>query len=265
MVLGKRKAIGDPQSQFSQTISFKKKRSTASRKMRAPGTGVLRVNRKINWQQAHKSISIPMAINPFPPVFKTTMTYPIRAFNYAPGTVTGIFKLRLNSLFDVDVDSAIGDLQPLYLDQLLSSTGPYQVYRVNSWRCKITVENTINAYSATVNGCEMIVGQGYFATTDIDAAGEVRNMPNTQVRMLGWYGIPSCRGVAYLNGSTREFVTGDIKDDTLAADSGSNPSQTIYGFVALSNLNVAGNSVTANICVQLEQDVEFFKQDAVAS
>lgn len=208
---------------------------------------------------------LPMALNPFPAVWKTTMSYPIRGWNYAPGTVAGVMKFRLNSLYDFDVDSAIGDLQPLYLDQILGTTGPYQRYRVIRWRVKIIAENTINAYSATVNGAEMIVGQGYSSTTDIDSIGECRNMPNTQVRLLGWYGIPSCRATAYLNGSVNDFVTADIKDNDLTADAGTNPTQTIYGFLALANLNVAGNSVTANVCVQVEQDCEFYYQDAVAS
>jgi len=265
MVLGKRTRQDEANYAVAKKLKARGRFRAWGRRTRAIGVGRMKVSRKTMFAQAGKSLFLPMALNPFPPVWKTTMSYPIRGWNYAPGTVAGVVKMRLNSLYDFDVDSQLGDLQPLFLDQILSTTGPYQKYRVTGWRIKITAENTINAYAATVNGAEMIVGQGYFATTDIDSIGECRNMPNTQVRLLGWYGIPSSRGVAYLNGTVSEFVTSDVKDDSLVADAGTNPSQTIYGFLALANLNVAGASVTANIMVQVEQDVEFLYQDAVAS
>jgi len=81
--------------------------------------------------------------SPFPAVRNYTFSYENGAVTMAPGTATVQYILKPNSLYDIDgnLSAPFGNHQPVDFSKLLSSTGPYHDYKVNSWDIEITLIN----------------------------------------------------------------------------------------------------------------------------
>lgn len=267
MVKRKFTTPGSSGPQGSMTYQAKRaKTQYVKRSYIKPGVGRMAVNRRTIMQQCARKLKIPMPINPFPPVMKTTMSYPVTSALYAPAASSGVTLVALNDIYDFDVSNNLGNTQPLFYDQVLSATGPYTKYRVTAWRVKFTIDN-FSQFTSGTNACALDVGlaQGSTISTDVDTWTELQSSPNLQRRLLQWYGTSLSRCVLEINGTPQEFVTGDVKDDTLCGAYNGSPSQRIYGALGIANPNIAGVNVQAYISVQVEQDVELFGQDAISS
>lgn len=200
-----------------------------------------------------------VAINPLPKVYRTTVTYPI-AYNTIQTAIANYVDTRiaLNDIYAFDYDANLGSGQPLFFDQLCSSTGPYKNFRVQAWRVKFTIDNLKSVNSMVV------AGQGYPNNAEADTFAELYSLPNAQKRMLQWYGGGPCaRTVIEMNGKTKDFKPHD-EDENLIGSYNSSPSTIIYGALAANCIDqTTGPSIA--VMVHAEFDVEFFNQDATAS
>lgn len=126
-------------------------RKVYRRKYRKPAKRMYRKKRTMYRKRAK--------VGPFPRIKATTMVYKNPSTTIASGGLLSYKAVQFaaNSMFDYDVTNVLGNKQPLYYDQLLSSDGPYKQYRVNAWKTKIRVLNlsdkALNIYwdPATVN------------------------------------------------------------------------------------------------------------------
>lgn len=96
---------------------------------------------------------------PFPRILNTTMLYKNPSTTISSDGILSYKRVQFcaNSMYDYDISNLLGNKQPLYHDQLLSSDGPYKQYRVNAWKTKIKILNlsdkALNCYwdPATIN------------------------------------------------------------------------------------------------------------------
>lgn len=112
---------------------------------------------------------------PFPAQRKYTFQYDSTLINVA-GLSTVQALINANSLFDVDANTAayFGNKTPTNYSKLLSSTGPYKVYRVDSWECEYTIVNK----STSSLGVYVIGASAN--STDWDTSTEAANYPGAK-------------------------------------------------------------------------------------
>ena len=81
-------------------------------------------------------------INPFPPVYRTKVTWAPPATTWTPGSGNAVIQFKLNSVFDCELSSVFSATQqPLFFDTICTSTGPYKQFKVLGWRGKIHMVN----------------------------------------------------------------------------------------------------------------------------
>lgn len=246
---------------LAELISKRAKRKSVKAKSTRYGQSVANARR-----QMKRSI-LPVIRNPLPIQYKTTVTYPPKVFTLtgAGGVGTEIdLVLSLNDVYAFDYNGVIGNIQPLYLDQLLSSTGPYKRFKVTAWRCKLTVDNLSQSGSSLLP-LDVIIGQGYLAAADCDSFAELSSLPNTQRRMLQWYGGgPSARAVMEMNGTLAQFA-GPQKDAVeMCGTYSASPSQIIFGALTCQCAD-SSKVPTISIQVHCEMDVTFYSDDGAQS
>ena len=76
-------------------------------------------------------------INPFPPVYRTKVTWAPPATTWTPGSGSAVIQFKLNSVFDCELSSVFSATQqPLFFDTICTSTGPYKQFKVLGWKEK---------------------------------------------------------------------------------------------------------------------------------
>lgn len=118
---------------------------------------------------------------PFPKIRNCTFIYKQPSVTLTSSGLTGslITRFRLNSLFDFDVDNNFSDKQPLFFDQMFSSSGPYKYYKVNAWSTTVTVTNL------TDRALHSYYDQGVIGSiVDSDTALEAQNRAGVQYSLL---------------------------------------------------------------------------------
>lgn len=243
-------------------------RSKKSRQRRDRGHGTIESmatsSKQVNWNS--RTLVSKVMRSPFPPIFNTTFSFPREAVEWHIGARSSSAVFKLNSLFDFDYSNVIGNNQPVYYDQLLSSTGPYTRYRVKSWRLKLTVIN-ITGFGTVNSRCVQVVyGQGQLANTDVDTFAECIQQPNAQVQLLQWYGgAEASTAVCCMNGSVDDFIPRDSQGDDFQALFNADPVRIIYGYLAVQNTDGASAICDLAIQPEIEIDAELFTQDAIPS
>lgn len=180
---------------------------------------------------------------------------------YAAGAVTGAIQTKPNSAFDYDNSSGaiFGNKQPLYYDSLLSASGPYRNYKVNSWKTTYTIINT-GASPITVFAFPPISG-----TSEVDSLAEADNFPG--VKRLYLTAATGSKNIGTLT------VTGNIEDvypSSGASEGGfiaaynADPTYLCYSGLILSSGDGTTN-VTAQIAVRHVMNTTLQAIDALVS
>lgn len=165
-----------------------------------------------------------------------------------------------NSLFDFDKSgsSCYGNKQPLYMDTLMSASGPYRRYRVNSWRTTFTV---INDTSVPLN---VWILPPITATSEIDSAAEADNFPGVIKGYLTEKGGSKSHGSWSVTGNIKDITDDYNMNATLQALYNADPATIAYGGVVVQ----AADGTTAAVvyvAVHHEFDVQLSEIDALVS
>lgn len=80
---------------------------------------------------------------PFPTVMSTQLVYQgDMGTTISSGAASVSYTIwKPNDMFDFDFSNNLANKQPLFFDQLLTTTGPYKRYMVYAWKTKLTVFN----------------------------------------------------------------------------------------------------------------------------
>ena len=205
--------------------------------------------------------------NPFPRVKNVTLLYKNTSNSVSSTTGVILNRVRCNSLADFDYDNLIGNKGPLYKDQLLSSTGPYTYYKVNSWKTTIKVINCTTALQGQTD-CPLFVHFdqgtiGSFSEADTDA--EIQNRPGviSKILTIPAGAKPTCYIKSYQKLSNFAPVTS--KGLEYGAAWNSNPTNTIFSTLYIRRVD---NSTTTFACafqVTHKFYVTLYSHDAVPS
>lgn len=241
----------------------KMKRSRATGKMYSP----------VLWTENQaKSLKLQIPVNPFPPKFRTKLTFAPASTYWTPGTNTVVAQWALNGLYQPEIAGAVfgTGAQPLYFDQLCAATGPYKQYKVHGWKGMIRIQNCGGQYDDTPStsardSWDLIFQQGFELAAEGDTNTELQSAPNIQRYLVsnGFIAGADSNQTIYFNGKTTDFMDKTMDDSSLAGGYTGNPAVIVYGNLGVRSLN----SKTITACVQLtiEYDVEFFGFDAAAS
>lgn len=163
----------------------------------------------------------------------------------------------LNGCYDPDVTNP--GHQPMYYDQLLSATGPYARYLVQSVSVLVEVTNT-SAYPV-VFGCYAQPG-----TVDFPSVIGLQEKPMGRRAMLSQSPAPGCRRTFVMNmpiSAVMGVPPQRIRDDdTYSGVYNANPSQVAYLVCMLYGIT---NIATATVRVTLKQHTKVFSLVAAST
>lgn len=183
-----------------------------------------------------------------------------------PGATSAASVIALTSLYDPDYSNHFGNFQPMFFDQLLSATGPYQNYRVNSWKGKITLVNVSAADGSVPLALECYFKQGLTNAVDGDTWAEVQSQAGVQTFLLGPPTSDSATRTIYFNGKLNDFIAVGADGEDYIGLYNSSPSKPVYGSIAIRNAK-SGSAASINCYIKLsmEFDVTVYAQDGVQS
>jgi len=234
---------------------------------------VYRTNRRT--RTGGKGISARPLINkfaqhPFPKEWRTKITWDPPTWFSNNSSTSNAAVIRVNDLYDPDFSNVFGNGQPLFTDQMISATGPYQRFRVDGWKAKIEICNVSPAGTdGTYMPIDVYLMQGANNTTDIDTFAEIQSSPGVITDMIGPAGAAGGKSqkVFYINGRTKAYIPAGTKDDDdYVGAYDASPAKPLYLGIGAKIANGSDTSyVKFFVKVQLELDVVFFARDAVAS
>lgn len=204
---------------------------------------------------------------PFRPEWRTKLTWCPATYLLAPGTSNGAAVIKINDLYDPDFSNVFGNDQPLFTDQLMSATGPYQLFHVNSWKCKITFCNASGAGGGSAGDIALdgYVVQGATNSTDVDTFAELAASPGRQTFLLAPRTGDGSMKVIYVNGSQAAYTPAD-KDIEACGTYAASPTKPIYLSMGLKNAYTTdASTIQCYIKLEVEFDVTFMHRDGVAS
>jgi len=211
----------------------------------------------------------PITKHPFPREWRTKITWDPSTALLSPGAVSGAFVVALNDLYDPDYSNVLGNNQPLFTDQIISATGPYQNYRVDGWKCKITVSNVSPVTSGgSPMAIDMYSMQGSTNAVDVDTFSELQSSPGVVTHLLGNTNNGSkSYHTWYMNGRTSAYIpTGSSKDQDYCGAYNASPAKRLFLGVGYRNADVTDTAYPKIfVKFEMELDVVFFARDAVIS
>jgi hypothetical protein len=206
--------------------------------------------------------------SPFPREWRTKVTWTPPCSWIAPGSASGAFVVRLNDIYDPDYSNSLGNGQPLYTDQMMSATGPYQCFRVDGWKATV---NLCNVSPTTAGGSPMpldvYIMQGATNATDVDTFSELAALPGVETDLLGPSLTVLCQKEWSFNGRTRDYIPKiTSEDDSYSGAYNASPSKLLYMGVGYKNGDPTdATAVKLFAKVVIEYDVVFYARDAVVS
>lgn len=206
--------------------------------------------------------------NPFPREWKTTFSWMPSQVLLAPGAASGAFVLRLNDLYDPDYSNSLGNSQPLYFDQLLSATGPYQKFRVDGWRVKIELVNVSpNTSGGSPMPLDIYLMQGATNAVDVDTFNELISSPGVETAILGPSGTTLGQRSWNFNGRLKDYIPDNTSVDlSWCGDYTTTPSSCIFMGVGYRNGDaVDTTAIKLFVKVIVEFDAIVFARDAIGS
>lgn len=209
------------------------------------------------------------AQHPFPKEWKTKITWDAAQVYMGPGATNVAYVVRLNDLYDPDYSNNFGNNQPLFTDQMISATGPYQRFRVDGWKVKLTVHNVSGNTTAGVPmPLDIYLCQGANNAVDVDTFSELYSSPGVVTDTVGPAGSCTDTKVFYLNGRTSAYIpSGTAKDDDYIGDYTTSPAKPLFLGIGMRCGDILEGTQTpkAFMKLQIEYDVVFFARDGVAS
>lgn len=256
----------------------KRKASTSlsdQRKLKKYRAIIRRRNSVATFTRSNRGISAKPLISrfaqhPFPKEWKTKITWDPPIYFASPGTTSNASVIRINDLYDPDYSNVFGNGQPLFTDQMISATGPYQRFRVDGWKAKIQI---LNVSPTNTDGSYMPLDvylcQGANNATDVDTFSELQASPGVITDMIGASAVSGhmAQKTFYLNGRTSAYIPpGTKNDDDYIGDYTTSPAKPLFLGIGLKNGNAADTvAIKYYVKLQVEFDVVFFARDAVAS
>lgn len=230
-------------------------RTPAVMRRRVPYTPKKKMNPKALLKKSHEQGIVPKGksktalrekYSPFPAVRNYTFMYENGATLMAPGTSSVQYGLKCNSLFDIDnnLSAAFGNHSPTDYSKLLSATGPYHDYRVNSWDFEITL---INQSVSPLAG--YLVGSSG-TLTDWDTLAECALFPPAEMFFMS--GVAGNSGVKTIktNGNVSDIYTFN-KDLSLTGAYNGDPGVIVYGGLYLYSTD--GTNISVSIAIRARQ------------
>ena len=180
----------------------------------------------------------------------------------ATGTGTsGLLTLgtKPNSAYDYDNSSgaAFGNKQPLYYDALLSASGPYKNYKVNSWRTTYTIVNNSDA-PMTCWAIPPISAPG-----EVDSAAEADNFPGVKRLYLTGKGGSKSQGTITVTGNVADVYTSATGEGGLIAAYNADPTYLVYGGLILQSADAT--NLAAYVAVRHVMNTTLQVVDAIVS
>lgn len=200
------------------------------------------------------------ATGPFTEKKLTTFLYENGLTKCAPAASVVTVGFVANNLYDFDNNAGAywGNKQPLYYDQLLSSTGPYKSYKVISWKTTVTVVNQ----TAVPLNCWLAGAQ--WAATEVDSTVEADNWPGVKKLYLTASGGSKNEGTLTITGHIDDVFSGFEKDLNLYGAYNSGPGSPIYGSLVMQCADGTTN-VEAYVAIKHEAFTELTVVDAIVS
>lgn len=194
--------------------------------------------------------------SPFPERLTRVLTWRGTPAVFTGASVGNYYRVVVNNAFDPDYDNVFGQQQPLYWDQLTSSTGPYKSYYVKKWTCVWQVLNR-STYEMEV----------YLDQTDNivedDTVAEMRVRPSVVRAILGGYNSPQNRIDMVCSGSAKQFFgTGKSMSQVTAYSAG--PTNVCMQTLLWNNIAAAA-TYDIIITPTLTMEIEFSNADSAAS
>lgn len=197
---------------------------------------------------------------PFPRSKNVSLVYENALTATGAGT-GGLLTLgtKPNSAYDYDNSSgaAFGNKQPLYYDALLTASGPYKNYKVNSWRTTYTVVNNGDS-PMTVWALPPIS-----ATSEIDSAAEADNFPGVKRLYLTGKGGSKSTGTITVTGNVADVYTSATGEGGLVAAYNADPTYLVYGGLILQTADAS--SIVAYVAVRHVMYTTLQVVDAIVS
>ena len=201
-------------------------------------------------------------INPFPPVYRTKVTWAPPATTWTPGSGNAVIQFKLNSVFDCELSSVFSATQqPLFFDTICTSTGPYKQFKVLGWRGKIHMVNLGGQSDDTPSTSlrdiyEVLYQQGYELSAEGDTNAELQAAPNLQRHLLpGIVNGSASEKSIYFQGQSKDFFATGTDDSTLVGNYLGDPAVIVYGSLGVRSLN--SKNIFMAFQVTIEYDVEF--------
>lgn len=164
-----------------------------------------------------------------------------------------------NGAFDVDVSNFFGNKQPLYYDTLLTASGPYQVYKVVSWKTTYTITNgnatPLNCYAI---GCAA-------STADFDSLAEAENYPGVKRLYLSSKGGSKDTGTITVTGNISDLNADFTNDRGFGGAYNANPSYPCYSMLILSSADGATSTALAAVAIKHEMFTQLQQIDSIVS
>jgi len=188
----------------------------------------------------------------FPDTYICKLKY-AEAFSINPGSISGQYTYRANSLFDPDFTS--GGHQPHYYDQL---SAIYTRYRVYGIRFEVSIMN--NAGTSPVQGV-IIPNTEVFTVLSLNRALE--HPRAVRLPLLGVAGINTATSVFKMSTSTfLGLKPREILDKDYSAGIAENPQQIWYIIFFVADVNSTNCNVS--VVVNIEYLAEFYDRVEVA-
>lgn len=208
---------------------------------------------------APSTTTLARAIGPFSERKYVTFEYKNAATTVGSSNLLSL-PVLLNSCYDFDKTGGnyFGNKQPLYYDQLLSSSGPYKTYKVISWVTTYTIMNTGNiplqCYGLPPTS----------ATAEIDSVAEADNFPGVVPLVLTPVSGSKCMGTITIRGHVKDVYPSYSDDSGLTGPFNGDPSSTIYGGLLLYYID-GTTAISANVSVKHEAYTELGLVDSIVS
>lgn len=166
--------------------------------------------------------------------------------------------INCNAAYDVDPSTYLGNKQPLYYDQLCAVDGPYQVYKVISWKTTWTISNnTAVPVSVYVHGALSNL-------SEFNSLAEAENYPGVKRLYLGAAGDKST-GTVTVTGHIKDYNAGAFDDRGFSAAFNAAPSLAIFGTCLVATADGATTTSDVYIAVKHEMYTELQQVDAIVS
>lgn len=194
---------------------------------------------------------------PFTGVKYTTLLYENGLTAMANNASFAVAQIASNGAWDVDLSGSVfGNKQPLFFDNLLSSSGPYKQYKVISWKTTYTV---VNAGAVPMN---VYLLPPHSAVAEIDSVAEAENFPGVEKRFLTGTGGSKSTCTVTVTGHVDDVYPGVV--DGLVGTFSANPGNLIIGGLIVGAADSL-TTVTAYVAVKHEMYTQLQLVDALVS